>query len=272
MIVVAVLAGCIAFGQFSFTRAHRYADDFLKQLGISKADADRKISGSILGGYLDQYGASNAKHIALSNRAAVATDLLVYTKKYVGSEAFRKEYLATREQEKPALNSIQSPEDMQQGLIQQYRKSVADIEASVRSADASIKPMFEKMLVDARKQLKDAEDPNNKMIATYRKNYPQALADIETGNKRMLAEWEKKYPLDHRLFVKMRLQQFLDETDDIDFNAELVQRNGKKYFANKAYESKGNRWKMAFRAGKEVVETSRAFVQRWIEEISAGKP
>jgi hypothetical protein len=63
------------------------------------------------------------------------------------------------------------------------------------------------------------------------------------------------------------LQQFLDETKDIDFSAELVERNGKKYFANKAYEQKSSRWKMAFRAGREVVEPARVFVKQWLTEI-----
>jgi len=63
------------------------------------------------------------------------------------------------------------------------------------------------------------------------------------------------------------MQQFLDETDDIDFNAVLETKNGKKIFVNRAYESKGNRWKMGFRAGKEVVETARAFIQNWMTEI-----
>ena len=37
------------------------ADDFLKQLGISKPGADEKITNSILDGSLDTYGVKNAK-------------------------------------------------------------------------------------------------------------------------------------------------------------------------------------------------------------------
>jgi hypothetical protein len=47
----------------------------------------------------------------------------------------------------------------------------------------------------------------------------------------------------------------------------LFVKNGKKVFVNRAYESKNNRWKMAFRAGKEVVQPARAFVQQWLGEI-----
>ena len=255
-----------AFLLFSFT-IKTLTGDFLKQLGISKTDADEKIINSILGGSLDQYGVRNAKNIAVGNRAAVTKDLLIYTKTYVGSPAFIKAYNELRQREKPEVRVMQTPEAMHKELIERSKKAVADMEASAQKADATMKPMFEKMVVDAKKQLKEAEDPNNKMIANYRKNYPQGLKDMEKVNQKLLADWESKYPGNHLLFVKMRMQQFLDETKDIDFNAQLIEKNGKKYFVNKAYESKGNRWKMAFRAGKDAVETARTFVQQWINEI-----
>jgi len=69
------------------------------------------------------------------------------------------------------------------------------------------------------------------------------------------------------LFIKKRLEEFLNTTKDIDFAAELAEKNGKKIFLNPDYERKDNRWKMAFRAGKEVVEPARDFVQKWTAEI-----
>ncbi|MBS4066923.1 MAG: hypothetical protein KGZ74_20340 [Chitinophagaceae bacterium] len=264
-IIFILLTG--SFILFSFT-IKTLTGDFLKQLGISKTDADEKIINSILGGSLDQYGIRNAKNIAVGNRAAVTKDLLLYTKTYVGSPAFIKAYNELRQREKPEVRVMQTPEAMHKELIERSKKAVADMEASAQKADATMKPMFEKMVVDAKKQLKEAEDPNNKMIANYRKNYPQGLKDMEKVNQKLLEDWESKYPGNHLLFVKMRMQQFLDETKDIDFNAQLIEKNGKKYFVNKAYESKGNRWKMAFRAGKDAVETARTFVQQWINEIN----
>ena len=52
-----------------------------------------------------------------------------------------------------------------------------------------------------------------------------------------------------------------------DFNAELISKNGKKIFANPQYEHKNNYWKMGFRAGREVVEPTRLFIEKWIQEI-----
>ena len=257
----------ISFLLFSSFTVNKFADDFLKQLGIAKVDADEKITNSILGGSLDAYGVKNVKNIVAGNRKAVALDLLAYTKKHVNSESFTKQYILIKENNKPKLAVAQTPEELRSQTIEQAKKSVADVEAMVKKADAANKPMFEKILVDAQKNLKNAEDPNNKTYAFYAKNYETLVKDFKQNNEAQLASWEKKYPTNHLLYVKVRLLEFLNETKDVDFNAELTTKNGKKIFVNPEYERKGNRWKMAFRAGREVVEPAREFVQKWIDEI-----
>jgi hypothetical protein len=264
---VLTIAAIISLFLFSFTIADRYADDFLKQLGISKTDADEKITRSLLGGYLDAYGLRNAKNIALGNRAAVTKDLLTYVKKQASSQAFIKAYTALREREKPTLMTTKTPEEFHKESIEQQKEAVANMEVLVKNANASFKPTYQKMLDDAKKQLKETENPDNKVMKRYRQNYESSLKLSESGNQRMLGEWEMKYPANHLQFVKYRLEQFMTESANIDFDAETIEKNGKKYFVNKAYESKGNRWKMGFRAGKEVIEPARAFVQQWISEI-----
>ena len=251
---------------FSFT-AKRFTEDFLQQLGITKISADEKISNSILGGYLDQYGLRNAKNIAVGNRAAVVKDLLTYTKQYVSSPAFVKEYTQLRDNNKPKPVTIETPEEMRTGIIDRYKKSIAETDANMKKADASMKKIFEPILVSLKQQLADAEDPNNKMMANYKKNYPETLKSIEASNKQSLQEWEEKYPVNQLRFVKERLKQFMEETSNIDFAAQLTEKNNRKYFVNPTYEHKSNRWKMAYRAGKEVVEPARTFVQGWIDEI-----
>jgi vacuolar-type H+-ATPase subunit E/Vma4 len=251
---------------FSFTVA-RLNGDFLKELGITKTAADKKITNSILAGSIDVYGVKNAVNLAIGNRNAVTQDLLVYTKKYVTTDVFKKEYALLKESNKPMQEKIKSPEEMQQETIAQYKKGVSDMEAIIKKADASLKPTFEKALAESKKQLKEAESPNNKSYVNYAKNYPQFLKNVEEDYKKLLTDWENKYPANHMLFVKQRLVQFLEETKDIDFMAALVSKNGKKVFVNKNYESKSSRWKMAFRAGKEVVMPARAFVEQWINEI-----
>lgn len=249
-------------------RLHTMANDFLKQLGITKATADERIDGSLLAGGLNLYGLQNAKNIALGDRKAVMLDILAYTKQRVNSAEFKKQYASLKESNKPeAPNHVQTPEELKQQQIATYKKAVEDVEAMVKNADASNKATFQKMLEDAQKELKSVEDPNNKMYQRYARNYEQLVKDIQAGYEHQLAQWEEKYPANHQLYVKKRLVQFMETTEGIDFSAELTTRNGKKVFVNPDYERKGSWWKMAFRAGKEVVEPARAFVQQWINEI-----
>jgi hypothetical protein len=251
---------------FSFTVNKLHAD-FLKELGISKTEADKKIANSILGGYLDASGAKNVKNIVLGNRTAVANDLLNYVKKYVNSASFKNEYSTLKESNRPTENKPKTPEEIWKETVEAYKKSVAQMEETIKKTDAKYKPMFEKALEESKKLLKDAEDPNNKNMAGYEKAFPDMVKASQASYAGQLKEWEEQYPANHMLFVKHRLQQFLEETIEIDFNAELTLKGGKKVFVNPKYEGKNRRWKMAYRAGKEVVEPSREFVQLWITEI-----
>ncbi|ULQ53172.1 hypothetical protein [Flavihumibacter fluvii] len=264
--IVAFILAAISVFLFSFTAA-TIVGDLFTTLGIEKQSADKKITESILGGYVDAYGLKNAKNIAIGNRSAITKDLLEYIKKHTASEAFKKEYASLKLDNKPTEQVVQSPEDMRKETIAMYKKSIAEMEETIKKADANTKPIFEKVLVDAKKQLKEAEDPNNKQFAGYAKGYPDMVKSNKENYQRAIDTWEAEYPTNHMLFVKQRLQQFLAETRDIDFSAELTSKNGKNYFVNRAYESKSNRWKMAFRAGKEVVEPARAYVESWLNEI-----
>ncbi len=250
----------------SFT-ANKIADDFLKQLGITKTDADKKITENILGGFVNTYGLKNIKNIATGNRSGIAKDLLAYTKKHTASLAFSAAYNNLRNNNKPVMHKVTTPEENRKQTIAENEKAVASMEKLVKTATAQTKAPFEQALADARKNLKEAQDPNNKQLAAYEKNYPALQKQFQDSYDNEIKEWEKKYPANQMLFVKKQLLQFMEETKDIDFSAVLTDKNGKKIFINPLYERKSKNWKMAFRAGKDVVENSRAFVQTWINEI-----
>lgn len=260
------LLAFISFILFSFTVQRKQAD-FLKELGISKQGADEKIKQSILGGSINVYGLKNVKNILAGNREAIVKDILTYTKQHVQTADFVKSYNELRANYKPQFHKIQTVEEMRQEGVAAMQKSVKDIEEYIRKADATTKPIFEQSLVEAKKMLKEAENPNNRGYISYAKGYDALVKSNQQGYDKQIAEWEEKYPASQLLFVKKRLQEFLAETEQIDFDAELTIKNGKKVFVNPAYESKSNRWKMAYRAGKEVIVSSRAFAQQWISEI-----
>ncbi|MFZ9388296.1 MAG: hypothetical protein ACO25B_10470 [Chitinophagaceae bacterium] len=265
-ITLAVL-GLLVVTSYSFTM-RVISEGFLKQLGISKTEAEQKISRSILGGFIDQYGVRSARNIAVGNRGAVVKDLLSFTKNYVHTDGFIKEYNSVRESQKPCpTDHVQTPDELQKTLVEQCRKAVTETEACLKKADPSTKKIYEDVLSQARANLKGVEDPNNPVIVVYRSTYPELVKMTDAGEHQKVTAWEKKYPANHLLYIKERLHQFLDETRDIDFTAEVYERNGKKYFKNPVYEGKGSQWKMAYRAGREVVEPARTFVEEWVNEM-----
>lgn len=241
---------------------------FFEQLGISQPNAELKIQHSVLGGYLDQQGVTKAKHILVKDRAAVTLDLLNYTKNYLSGPAFTEAYASLRQQYQPEKQMLQTPEAMQAEMISRLQQAVSETEANLKNADASLKAVFEEVLADSRQMLKEAEDPNNPQIMAYRQNYEEMVKINEQAYKQQLSNWEESYPADHHQFIKKRLQQFLEETEDIDFSAELIEKDKKMVFVNPDYEAKGKRWKMGYRAGKEVVQTARTYVEDWLKEIS----
>ena len=266
-ILATIAIGLLSLLMVSFIAPKKMADDFFKQLGISQANANDKITNSLLSGYMDAYGVKNIKNIALGNRAAIANSLLAYTKQHTSGSAFIKEYNALRDRKKPVMAIVKTPEEFQQGIIEAAKQSMADVTQKLKKADAAMKPVFEKTLESIQKQLQQAEDPNNKSIAGYRKGYPVLVKNRDDTYAKEVAAWEAKYPAHHQQFIKQRLAQFLQETENVDFSAQLYEKKGVRYFSNPAYESKSGYWKMAFRAGKEVVEPGRSFAQEWIQDI-----
>ena len=264
--IAVLLLVIISLFLFSFT-TNKLNDDFLQQLGISKLHANEKISNSFLGGYLDQYGVSNAKNIALGKRAAVVKDLIVYTKQYVNSPAFVKAYQELKASRKPRENTIQSPEEFRKQIIDQYKKSIVQTETTLKKMDGAMKKSLEDALASTKKELKQMEDGTSEIYVSYKENYALMTESNASLSTTQVEKWEAEFPDNHLLFIKKRLEAFINETSDVDYGAALVEKGGVKYFVNKAYEHKGDRWKMAYRAGKDAMETARTMVQQWMNEI-----
>jgi hypothetical protein len=262
-----LLAAFMGMLLVSFTTRKMY-EDMLGKLGLTKEDANTRISQSLLNGYLNYYGIRNLHSIATGDRAAIVKDLTAYAKQYAGSEAFKKDYEQLRERNKPqAPQKMQTAEEMRAEMIGIAANNIKKFEADLKTANAQMKPINEQMLAESRKMLKEYEDPNNEMIRTYAQNYKESERIQQEAYQNVLKGWEAKYPVNQLYFVKTRLQEFLTATEGIDFNAALIERNGKKYFTDQKYEYKGSRWKMGYRAGKDAVETARAFAEQWLTEM-----
>ena len=254
---------------YSFhSRIERYAD-LWQQLGIQEKNGSEMVRESFLNGYLQYYGIKNLKNIAVNDRKAIAADLLEYSKKFVQSAEFQKAYEAKRQRMKPreVTKKPKTEAQIREGLIAEAKKSIANMEETMKTATPDMKKTFEKLIEQQKKQLEEYQQPESKMITMMAQGEQMQFEAQGKRYKEDLVKWEAKYPAESSAFVKMRLQEMLKATDGIDYNAELTERNGKKYFVKQEYERKDPNWKMGFRAGKDLMESVRAYVRGWSEEI-----
>lgn len=253
--------------------AHKMGDDMWKMLGITKQSGDEKIKNSFINGYLDHYGMKNFKNIALNNREALAKDLLTYTKQYVNSPVFIKQYNDMRKSAKPqepVLKPLRTIEEIQKDEIGKAEKSIRDTEKNMKEMPQFAKSM-EPMLQILKDNLKKFQDPRNTYFSSIAMGEKYDQENVLRRFKENTKRWEEEYPATVNQFVAKRLQRMLDATTDIDYDAELVEKWGKKRFVKQAYESKNTEWKQGFRAGKDVTETARAFATQWLRELQITK-
>jgi hypothetical protein len=86
--------------------------------------------------------------------------------------------------------------------------------------------------------------------------------------KGRLAAFERRWPADPRNLVARRLQEFLDVSKDVDFDAKLVPAGKLMRFADPRYEEKPPTWKLCFRSGREAVAAAREAAQGWLKAVA----
>ena len=80
-----------------------------------------------------------------------------------------------------------------------------------------------------------------------------------------LQKFNTDYPADANLLVAHRLQEFLDLSATVNFDAKVS--DGR--FVDQKYENETGDWKFCYRAGKPAVDAARAFAQSWLKELKA---
>jgi len=267
--IMAFVLAVLSLFLFSFTVSSKLADDIWKQLGITEKQGTEKIRTSFLGNYFDYYGVRNIKNIASGNKAALAKDLLSFTKEYVNSAEFKKEYELMRSQAKPVepTATVKTKEEIRKEKIAETQKSIKQMEESMKTMDAEMKKIMQSGLDMQKGMLKEYQDPNSKMIDLF---YQGEVMTHENNARRYnedLEKWDTNYPADYKEVIKERLQKYLTIAATVDFNAELVEKNGKKYFVKREYEGKSADWKMIYRAGKDVYEVAKPFAEAWVKSL-----
>ncbi|HET8772981.1 MAG TPA: hypothetical protein VFP80_04290 [Thermoanaerobaculia bacterium] len=239
------------------------AGDVLTDLKISKKDAASETVQSLAGGHVNTWRVRSAfKAASPAVRTALVEQTLIWTKAYVSSAQFAKDYAAYREQAKP-----QAPErtmTVDQELAQRKKErdeQLAEAKKSAAEMPAEYRKMAEEGYKAAAASMKQMDTPEFRKIE--RQGIEMQRKQEDENYEEQVAQWEQDYPADPKELVKARLEQFLEATEDVDFDATL---NGRK-FADKQYERKPQEWKLAYRAGKAPVEKARAFAEAWLKEL-----
>lgn len=242
------------------------AADVLQQLKTTPAKASQEVVSSIAYGSVSTSGVRDVFRAASpAMRATLVEGALVWTKAYVSSPQFAKDYAKLRDEAKPLLEPVPSVDEELKERKAQRAADLAEAKKSVDEAPAEYRKMMQdvyKQAVEANKQFETAE-----FRRMEREGIEQEREAAQQQYRDELTNWEESYPADARVLMKQRLREFLAETANVDFDAKTVARGGKQRFANETYESKSSEWKLAYRAGKPATEKARAFATAWLAEL-----
>jgi len=246
-------------------------ESLLKTLQLSEDDAKQTIFSDISSPSFYLPGIRELKIIALKDRASQVEVIAKYVKEYTHSDDFKKRYNQYRELKKPT--PPEKPKTMEE-IKNEERLNLKNGIEEMKNARASLpddqKAMFDENIKYMEEQLKAIDDPDNPMYSPdmdsyMQEGYQQQLEQHKTD----IAEWEKTFPANNPdWMIKGWLEEFIDKTKDVDFNAETaIDENGGTVFIKKDYEGKNSLWKLCFRAGKETTESARKFSQNWLSEL-----
>lgn len=267
VLVMGTFLAIVSAANLSFTYTS-LPGKFWTQLGISETRGTENIRKSFIEGYLYTYGASAAKKVASGDRVALANDVMAYAKSYVMTPEFQDTYKQARDQQKPAPPApARTKEEIQAAQIATIEKSIADTEKSMKGLSGELQQSMKDVIKMFNEQLEDYKNPESEMLNYMAEgeklNHQTAMQEYETN----IAIWQKSYPENPSAMIRVRLEKFLAVTADVDYSAAVHDEYGLKKFNNAAYEKKSDEWKMAYRAGKPVVDAAREFATAWLKEL-----
>ena len=243
------------------------AQDHLANLGISEGRAKEAVFDSFISDAVSLAG-KPAAFIAMppGARVTLVNFVLHLARTFVDSDDFKRRYADHREANGP------DPLPEEQTADAVLAKQRAGFESQV----AEMRKMFDQITPEQRATLEqgwnEMRDQFTAMEQGDRRKQIDGLlteqrADQVRQRDEAMKEFDKAFPPDHRSLVAMRLRHFLEATKDVAYDAQLVDKDKKKVFADEAFEAKPTEWKLAFRAGKPATDAARAFAQSWLADL-----
>ena len=238
-------------------------------LGISAGRAREAVFDSFITDTISLAG-NNAvfTSASASARVALVNFTLSLARAFAESDDFKRRYTDHREANGPdPLPPVPSVDEVLAKQRAGFEEQVEQMRKLFDQITLEQRATLEAGWKDMRRQLTEMETgPRRAELDQALKQQYAALArEREAGMKELDAVW----PSDHRNLVANRLRRFLDVSKDVAYDARLVDKDGKRVFADPAFEARPKEWKMCFRAGKPATDAARSFAQKWLSDLEA---
>lgn len=223
--------------------------DIINRAGLSRNPSQEVLLKNLISRSFETGSFSILKKLAIEERSEAATELFSHIRKQANSEEFRKKYQELRERNRPERLTALS-EEQKLVRLNNYYQGISLFKNSMIVATRDEKAVFAKQIIVLERQIEELNNP--------------ALA---------IERWNKEYPVSADLLIYDILTQFLDETSDIDFDAQtrLSRCKSVTRFVKPEYERKPSLWKIGFRAGEEATLKVRELAAAWKAELDQNK-
>ncbi|MEZ5317951.1 MAG: hypothetical protein R2752_11170 [Vicinamibacterales bacterium] len=240
------------------------AQNVLQQIRLSEDGARDMAMSSITSGsvYLGAVGRT-VQALPPAQRASVVTGGIAWARAFLESPAFRPAWDEFRNQRKPAPPDITGSVDDE--MKAQIEKQKQDIEETKKNI-ATLPPEMQAEMQAVVKQM-EAMITNPDMLQMMRSSIEMRRTEEKSSYEQQLREWQSDYPDDVKPLIAQRLRAFLDLSGDVNFDAAVVDRDGRKVFADPKYEAKSSDWKMCYRVGKDATMAARAAAESWLAAL-----
>ncbi len=245
------------------------AQEHLASLGVTAGRAREAVFDSFLTDTISLAGEREVFKAASSTaRVAMVNFTLNLARTFVETAEFKSRYADHREANGPdPLPPVPTADDVLAKQRAGFEEQVTQMRKLFDQITPEQRATLEASWKDMRAQLTEMESGPRRaeLDKALREQHGAMVTEREQAMKDLDAVW----PSDHRVLVANRLQRFLDVSADVDHAAKLVDKDGKKVFADAALEAKPKEWKMCFRAGKPATDAARAFAQKWLGDLRA---
>lgn len=239
------------------------------EFGLNVNTLKPQLVESLTHGYIPAYPSRKAYYAASpATRVAFVRDAFAWVKAYSESAAFKADYDKRRAEARPSgPESKGSPDEQYAKYLADQRKSLEEMKKNVSSMSADMQKQMQPVIQQMEASVdKAAKDPQT--AAMMKTMYAQQATGDQESYQSDLAKYEKEWPADPKVLIAARLHDFLNETGDVAYDAKLVDvGGGRKRFADDQFESKSDRWKLCYRAGKEPMDAARALATDWLRQL-----